>query len=83
MKETQKGCLSRPIRIKSELFRKFRFSGRLAKMFFDSLQKHREVISRCFLVSALKPRKRIHFLHKQVVEQRDHAPHAEHRKHRA
>ncbi len=34
VKETQEGCLSRPIRKKSELSKKFRFSSRLAKMIF-------------------------------------------------
>ena len=34
VKETQVGCLSRPIRIKSELFEKFRLLSRLEKMLF-------------------------------------------------
>ena len=39
VKETQEGCLSRPIRIKSELFESSDFQADWQKYFFDSLNK--------------------------------------------
>ena len=38
VKETQEGCLSRPIRIKSELFESSDFQADWQKYFFDSLR---------------------------------------------